>query len=46
MITKDGSIRGILDGRVEYVDGTSGKVHLEFDQEVGTWKVRNSSMEQ
>ena len=46
VITVDGSLRGILDGKVAHVDGKSGKIHLEFDQENGAWMVRNSSMEE
>ena len=46
IFTKNGVIRGTLNGRVEYVDGTSGKVHLEFEEQDGTWKLRSSSLEQ
>ena len=46
IVTKNEVIRGTLNGRVEYVDGTSGKVHLEFEEQDGTWKVRSSSLEQ
>lgn len=44
VFTKNGVVRGTLDGRVEYVDGKSGKVHLELEQQDGIWKVRNSSL--
>ena len=44
--TKGGVARGILEGRVEYVDGTSGKVRLEFEQQDGAWKLHSSSVEQ
>ena len=46
IFTKNGVTRGTLNGRVEYVDGTSGKVHLEFEGQGGVWKVRSSSLEQ
>jgi hypothetical protein len=46
VFTKNGTIRGNLDGRVEYVDGKSGKVQLELEQEEGTWKLRSFSLEQ
>ena len=46
IFTKNEVIRGTLNGRVEYVDGTSGKVHLEFEQQDGIWKLRSSSLEQ
>ena len=45
IFTESGDVRGVLEGRVEYVDGTSGKVRLEFEQQGGTWKVRSSSLE-
>jgi hypothetical protein len=39
IFTKDGAIRGKLDGRVEYADGKSGKVSMELEQQDGTWKL-------
>ncbi len=41
IFTKDRAIRGILEGRVEFVDGKSGKVHMELEQQNGTWKLCN-----
>lgn len=46
IITKDGAIRGKLDGRVDYVGGKSGDVHLELEQQDGTWKLCGWSLEQ
>jgi hypothetical protein len=43
IFTKNGVIRGTLKGRVEYVDGTSGKVTLGFEVQDGAWKVRTSN---
>jgi hypothetical protein len=45
IITRLGSPRGVLDGKVVFFDGTGSKLHLEFDREGGVWKVRSSSME-
>jgi hypothetical protein len=45
IFTKNGVPRGALDFRVKYVDGTSGKVRLEFEQQGGAWKVRSSNWE-
>ena len=39
IFTKHGAIRGNLEGRVDYVDGTSGKVNIELEQQDGTWKL-------
>lgn len=46
VFTKNGDIRGNLDGRVDYLYGKSGKVHLELEQQDGTWKLRSISLEQ
>jgi hypothetical protein len=46
LFTKNGSIRGILEGRVDYVGGRSGKVRLELEMQDGTWKLRSFSLEQ
>jgi len=43
IFTKNGVIRGTLKGRVEYVDGTSGKVTLGFEVQDDAWKVRSSN---
>ena len=43
--TQNGVPRGTLEGRVETVYGMSGKVHLEFEQQDGAWKVRSSNWE-
>ena len=40
IFTENGSTKGILDGVVDYLGGKRGKVHLEFEQLNGTWKVR------
>jgi hypothetical protein len=45
VFTENGVTRGALEGRVEAVFGTSGKVHLEFEQQGGVWKVRSSNWE-
>ena len=45
IFTKSGVTRGALEGRVEYIDGTSGRVHLEFEQQDHAWKLRSSSLE-
>jgi len=39
IFTKDGALRGKLDGRVEFVDGKSCEMHLELEQQDGTWKL-------
>ena len=46
VFTKNGVVRGTLDGRVEYADGKSGKVHLELEQQDGIWRVRSSNLTQ
>jgi len=46
IFTKNGAIRGNLDGSVAYADGKSGKVSLELEQQDGTWKLRSFSLEQ
>jgi len=46
IFTKDGAIRGKLDGKVDYADGKSGKVHMELEQQDGTWKLCGWSLEQ
>ena len=46
VFTKNGVVMGTLDGRVEYADGKSGEVHLELEQQDGTWKIRSSSLTQ
>jgi hypothetical protein len=45
IFTQNGIPRGALEGRVETVDGMSGKVRLEFEQQDNTWKVRSSNWE-
>ena len=46
IFTKDGAIRGKLDGKVEYADGKSGTVRMELEQQDGTWKLHSFSLEQ
>jgi len=46
IFTNNGAIRGILEGRVDYVDGKSSKLRMELEQQNGTWKVRNFSLDQ
>jgi hypothetical protein len=46
VFTENGTLRGALDGRVDYVDGKSGELRLELEQENGTWKLRSFSLEQ
>jgi hypothetical protein len=46
IFSKGGSLRGTLEGTVEYTDGKPGKVHLELEQVEGTWKLRSCSLEQ
>jgi hypothetical protein len=41
----NGTTVGSLDGGVEYVDGTKGKVRLDFEKDDGAWKVRGYSLE-
>jgi hypothetical protein len=43
--TRDGKTIGSLEGKVQYMDGESGKVSLEFEKVGGTWKVRNSNLD-
>ena len=43
---ENGSKRGILDGVVEYPGGKRGTMHLEFEQQNGTWKVRGYTLEE
>ena len=45
IFVKGGSIRGTLDGTVKYINGKSGKVHMELEREAGTWKLRNINLE-
>ena len=44
VFNKDGTTRGILDGKVEFADGKSGEVHLELVQQDGTWKISSSGL--
>ena len=46
VFTKNGVVIGTLDGRVDHVDGDSGKVHLELEQQDGIWRVRSSNLTQ
>jgi hypothetical protein len=46
IFTKDGAIRGKLDGRVEYLDGKFGDVHMELEQQDGAWKLCGWTLEQ
>ena len=43
--TRDGRTIGSLEGKVQYMDGESGKVSLEFEKVGGTWKVRSSNLD-
>lgn len=43
--SKDGAIRGKLDGKAEYVDGTTGHVQLELAQQGGDWKLSGWTLE-
>jgi hypothetical protein len=43
--TRHGKLIGTLDGSVEFADGKQGKLKLEFEKDVGTWKVRSSNLE-
>jgi hypothetical protein len=43
--TLNGTIAGSLDGGVEYVDGTKGKVRLDFEKDGGAWKVKGYTLE-
>jgi len=43
--SKDGATRGKLDGKAEYVDGTTGHVHLELAQQGGDWKLSGWTLE-
>ena len=45
VFSESGAIRGDLHGRVDYVDGESGEMHLELEQENSTWKLRSFSLE-
>ena len=46
IFTKDGAIRGELDGKVEYDDGKSGKVRMELELQDGTWKLCGWTLDQ
>jgi hypothetical protein len=46
IFTKDGAIRGVLEGRVEYVDGKSSELRMELEQQNGTWKLCNFNLDQ
>jgi hypothetical protein len=39
IFTKGGALRGKLIGQVEYLDGKSGKLNMELEQQDGTWKL-------
>jgi hypothetical protein len=39
IFTRGGAIRGKLIGQVEYLDGKSGKLNMELEQQDGTWKL-------
>ena len=41
---RDGVAIGSLEGEVKYLDGTHGKVELEFEKEGDAWKVRSSEL--
>ena len=43
IVTINGTSRGTLIGKVVYLNGKSGKVRLEFEEQGGTWKVEGSS---
>ena len=43
--TRGGTTIGSLEGKVQYMNGESGKVSLEFEKDGGTWKARSSSLE-
>jgi hypothetical protein len=45
IFTENGAIRGVLEGRVDYADGKSSELHMELEQQNGTWKLRNISMD-
>lgn len=46
IFTKDGAVRGILEGRVEFVDGKSSTVHMELEQQNSTWKLCGFSFDE
>ena len=46
IVTINGMSRGTLIGKVVYLNGKSGKVRLEFEEQGGTWKVEGSSFTQ
>jgi hypothetical protein len=46
IVTINGTSKGTLIGRVVYLNGKSGKVRLEFEEQDGTWKVGSSSFTQ
>ena len=46
VITKIGADRGILDGSVIFTNGKRSPVHLEFELQDDTWKVRSFILEQ
>ena len=42
--TRDGVRIGSLEGEVRYMNGTHGKLNLEFEKESETWKVRSTEI--
>jgi len=46
ILTEDGVIRGVLEGKVDYADGKHGKIHMELELQNGSWKLRNFSLDQ
>jgi len=46
IFTKDGAIRGVREGKVDYADGKHGKVCMELEMQNGSWKLRNFSLDQ
>jgi hypothetical protein len=42
--TQNGTAAASLQGKVEYLDGTTGTVQLEFEKDGETWKVSSSGM--
>lgn len=45
LFIKGGKMRGTLEGKVDYIYGKSGKVHMELEMQDGTWKLNSINLE-
>jgi len=46
VVTINGTSKGTLTGKVVYIDGSSGRVRLEFEEQDGAWKMHSSNFKQ